>query len=568
MRKKGLLGLFIALLTFTALGFVACEKKTEVKPIPHTHNFTRKQAKDEFIKTPATCTEKAEYYVSCACGEKSEETFFGNARLGHTGEDCTRCGNHVVTYGLEYELSDDCTYCTVTGAGGDYWVEDLVIPATYQGFPVRAIADKVFWKMDNIKSVTLGANITHMGGYAFYECENLETVVFNEQLERLGEWAFACTNIYEAPLPDTLQSLGNGTFDRCENLTEITLPDSVSSLGDYAFNDCTNLKTVTLNDGLTEIGNSCFSKCSDLEKIAIPDSVTHLGERAFGDCYNLKELTIGSGIQSINEDAFIFCWSLKEVVIPDTVVDVGKNAFRQCDNLAKLTIGKSVERIGEDAFLFCESLWDITIRSRSLQVPSEAFLWSGSSKTIRYEGTMQDWFAFTERGGLLDISVKELYINGELIAGELRIPNGFETIPSGAFQNCYGITSLTIPDSVTAIDDYAFAYCDISSLTMANSVVEIGEFAFYMCDMSEVVLPNSVTVVQKAAFNHCKNLKKVKIPVSVTELGDAVFGWCQELDTVIYEGTVAQWFAIKKGERWNDLTAVTKVVCSDGEVVL
>ena len=77
------------------------------------HNFTAETAEDKYLKSAATCTEKAVYYKSCTvCGEKGTETFeYGNP-LGHdygawTSNDngthtrvCSRDANHTET--------DDC----------------------------------------------------------------------------------------------------------------------------------------------------------------------------------------------------------------------------------------------------------------------------------------------------------------------------------------------------------------------------------------------------------------------------------------------------------------------------
>ncbi|MBQ9084209.1 MAG: leucine-rich repeat domain-containing protein [Clostridia bacterium] len=52
-----------------------------------------------------------------------------------------------------------------------------------------------------------------------------------------------------------------------------------------------------------------------------------------------------------------------------------------------------------------------------------------------------------------------------------------------AFRNCYNLTSVTIPDSVTSIGSYAFYDCDsLTSVTIPDSVTSIGRYAFYYCD--------------------------------------------------------------------------------------
>ena len=74
MSKKFRL-IFVALAIFTlTLLFVGCK---------HTHEFNEMVSTDTFLNTPATCTQKATYFYSCACGEKGTETFESGEMAQH-----------------------------------------------------------------------------------------------------------------------------------------------------------------------------------------------------------------------------------------------------------------------------------------------------------------------------------------------------------------------------------------------------------------------------------------------------------------------------------------------------
>ena len=79
-----------------------------------------------------------------------------------------------------------------------------------------------------------------------------------------------------------------------------------------------------------------------------------------------------------------------------------------------------------------------------------------------------------------------------------------------AFCGCDGLTSVTIPNSVTSIGN-AFSYCDgLTSVTIPNSVTSIGDYAFYKCDgLTSVTIPNSVTSIGNRAFAECKKLTEI-----------------------------------------------------------
>lgn len=128
-----------------------------------------------------------------------------------------------------------------------------------------------------------------------------------------------------------------------------------------------------------------------------------------------------------------------------------------------------------------------------------------------------------------------------------------ETIDHAAFHDS-AVTSVTIPDSVTAIPDDAFSYCsNLTNISIPNSVTFIGFSAFNSCtSLKSITLPSSLSTIQSYAFYNCGNLKTIRIPVSVTSIGNCAFDVCPSLMTVTYPGSKTQWDAITKGSN-NDV---------------
>ena len=113
----------------------------------------------------------------------------------------------------------------------------------------------------------------------------------------------------------------------------------------------------------------------------------------------------------------------------------------------------------------------------------------------------------------------------------VTIPDSVTTIGEYAFSNCESLTSVTIPDSVTTIGEWAFYYCEsLTSVTIGNSVTTIGDSAFLCCSkLTSVTIPDSVTTIGGGAFKSCTSLTSVTIPDSVTTIGDSAFGECSSL---------------------------------------
>ena len=144
-------------------------------------------------------------------------------------------------------------------------------------------------------------------------------------------------------------------------------------------------------------------------------------------------------------------------------------------------------------------------------------------------------------------SVYPLYSDGNWPTGAITIPKNFTRkvgdffcsytvteIGYCAFDWCTGITSVTIPASVTAIEAYAFNGCKgITSVTIPNSVKTIGEGAFMYCEtLKSVTLPDGIQEIKASTFGGCYALQSIHIPASVTAIGEEAFKECTALQSI------------------------------------
>ena len=125
---------------------------------------------------------------------------------------------------------------------------------------------------------------------------------------------------------------------------------------------------------------------------------------------------------------------------------------------------------------------------------------------------------------------------------ELQYFVGLTSIRDHAFSECTGLTSITIPNSVTTIGTGAFDGCTgLTSITIPNSVTTIGSGAFNGCTgLTSITIPNSVTTIEPIAFSGCTGLTSITIPNSVKTLEGNPFSNCSGLVslTVSPENTV------------------------------
>ena len=116
----------------------------------------------------------------------------------------------------------------------------------------------------------------------------------------------------------------------------------------------------------------------------------------------------------------------------------------------------------------------------------------------------------------------------------ITIPNSVTSIRSDAFEGCTGLTSITIPNSVTSIGSGAFSSCTrLTSVTIPNSVEEIGSSAFSNCiSLTSITIPERVSSINDYTFGSCKNLTSITIPESVTSIGEGAFKGCTSLTSI------------------------------------
>ena len=120
----------------------------------------------------------------------------------------------------------------------------------------------------------------------------------------------------------------------------------------------------------------------------------------------------------------------------------------------------------------------------------------------------------------------------------ITIPSSVTSLGDGCFQDCSGLTSITIPSSVTSLGDYCFPGCSgLTSITIPSSVTSLGDGCFQDCSgLTSITIPSSVTSLGDFCFQGCSGLISITIPSSVTSLGGNCFLNCQKLETVYFEG--------------------------------
>ena len=189
------------------------------------------------------------------------------------------------------------------------------------------------------------------------------------------------------------------------------------------------------------------------------------------------------------------------------------------------------------------------------------------------------------------------YQNGQI--KKIVLSNGITGLGDRLFYHCANAKTVSLPATLTSIGDSAFAQEDavindtagLTSVTIPQAVTAIQSYAFYHTAIAEVTVPASVKTWGKYVFSGCAKLKTARvacdsigafaftrctalssltISANCRTFGENMLTYCESLTVITYEGTIAQWNAITKPVNWmssgghsyNDY--LKKIQCVDG----
>ena len=450
--------------------------------------------------------------------------------------------------------------------------------------------------------------------------KTLTLINIPEGITEIGENAFyECVNLREITIPEGVLKIGNSAFENCKNLAFIDIPDSVETIGRDAFS-YTGLIKVTLGAGIKSINgqgtSSAFGGCEKLVEVYNKSSYNLLTNSidVLKDAKNIYTLESGESKLTVTDDKFVFYIDENDISLigyygidkalelPDGLNGkeyvVGDSAFSKAD-IESVIVPSSVTKIGGYAFNECTYLNTIILPDTPILIDTDAFY-----ESAYYENT-ENW-----DNAILYIGKHLIKADSKNIPEEVTVKDGTLTVGKYAFSGCKTLKKVTIPDSVLRIVEKAFSNCEaLVTVELPDSIIYMDYSAFvgtalykdknnrdkensmlgmrgmlyigkyliegeclshssYYKSFEYEVKDGTIFIVDYAFGPSSHFLKEIYIPKSVKILGVGSLYSSDELETVVYEGTKAEWEAIDDRGCFGAFAGESVTIkCSDGDII-
>ncbi len=586
-------------------------------------------------KAYANCQDISSFEVPRWISEINEQPFIYAGQLTSISVDKDN---------KSYDSREDCNAIIHTATNTlTVGCNTSVIPSS-----VTAIGNRAFSHCNGIKHISLPANIQEIAREAFFCCDSLQYIYCHATtpphidgelslsqpplivivppealLDYKKNYAWSKLNIEVECIEGVCYNITSTTTveviyrdEKLNNYVDsIIIPDvvkignreySVTSISDRAFYNYNGLKSIKIGNNVTQIGDEAFAGCNSLKQVYMGRNIAAIGNNAFAQCPTLKHIEIqaltppsitsntfsdtrttvvvsplsynnythelslwrtlaiephivdGFYLHKVTENALEITHRNDQynsyngdIVIPHNItidnttypiISIGANAFKDCADLNSITLHQDLHTIGDKAFENCSSLTAVHIPNIHYWC-NVTFADSTANPLFYAHQLFVDNTAINKL--VLPDSITS--INDYAFAGfsqleEIKFNDIITNIGNYAFLGCSGLPEIEIPETVTNLGIYVFKDCtELKNVSMRKNITVISEGLFENCSgLSKIKLQKTVVLIGANAFAHCHSLVSLAIPNNVATIGNRAFYNCTSLKSLIIPKSVTE----------------------------
>ena len=344
--------------------------------------------------------------------------------------------------------------------------------------------------------------VSEIADYAFQGCDKLESLVIPNTVKKIGMYAFTgCSKLLNISFPESLEDVMAGALYECAWYDN--QPDGLVYVGNllYRYKGIAPTGVITINEGTKAVLGLAFSNQPNITSVILPESVTSVHMQAFGDCPNLESVTLPTWLSVIEDYTFQNCSKLQNINLPLGLDQIGKEAFAGCSSLTILDWPLQLKNIGARAFYNCNQLDGIENISPNIEkIGADAFCNTA-------------WESKQPSGYLYIHNIFYAYTGEVTDSMHIEIKKGTTYISGGAVSRC-----------VTKINEYSTKNV-VSKITIPNSVTEIEDETFRSCHNLDTIICTSVQppLISENTFN--LTLQKNKHVLLVPTKALDIYSW-------------------------------------------
>lgn len=439
----------------------------------------------------ANCTKLESITLPCNL------TDIGDLAFGN----CVSLQSIAIPRGIQ-TIRQDLFYCCTA-------LETVILPDN-----VKDIETHAFYGCEKLKNIRIPPSAVNIGAQAFYKCKALADengfVIFNDVL-----YDYLGTEL-DVVIPNGVKKIGVGAFWHCEKLKSVVLPESLEIIECHAFSHSSSLKSIIIPNNVKSIGYMAFYLYSEMETVSIGNGIQSIHKVAFPDKMNVRNWTLAPDSEDEDQIHMLLnTFGTKNLALSFLLDTMQTNALLRKKLQSRITnklfreqfipmlieqneaaaiakmlslikkmppdeIDSYIEKAESSAEIrimlleYKKHLYPADILNKMEEIQME------KSFGLR-EKTLADYkkifsikkensiylitqYKGTEQTVVIPAKIREIPVRFTLknndSASDVILEDGHTEILSEAFFACKALKTVTIPESIQAIGENAFAECE------------------------------------------------------------------------------------------------------------